>query len=266
MAAAWESNVWGFFNIMAVLLMSLLLANALKREVKFLEASLIPTSVLGGSILLLISVIYQIITKDILWNTGLFAERGSAYLEMTTYHALALGFIASTLKTTKTHLNKRRNIEIFNTGVTTVSTYLLQGVLGLAITITVGIFISGVFEASGLLLAFGYGQGTGQAMNYGMQYDIFYGNTDGTIKSIGLTIAATGFLVSSFGGVIHLNVLKKRGKFVRNEEFEEVIDMDEVHTANDIPMQGSVDKLSIQLALVTFTYFITYIKIFNIRT
>ena len=266
MAAAWESNVWGFFNIMAVLLMSLLLANALKREVKFLEASLIPTSVLGGSILLLISVIYQVITKDILWNTALFARNGSAYLEMTTYHALALGFIASTLKTTKTHLNKRRNIEIFNTGVATVSTYLLQGVLGLAITITVGIFISGVFEASGLLLAFGYGQGTGQAMNYGMQYDIFYGNTDGTIKSIGLTIAATGFLVSSFGGVIHLNVLKKRGKFVRNEEFAEVIDMSEVHTANDIPMQGSVDKLSIQLALVTFTYFITYIMMVVLGT
>ena len=87
MAAAWESNVWGFFNIMAVLLMSLLLANALKREVKLLEASLIPTSVLGGAILLLISVIYQVITKDILWNTGLFARKGSAYLEMTTYHA-----------------------------------------------------------------------------------------------------------------------------------------------------------------------------------
>ena len=259
MNAAWESNVWGFFNIMAILLMSLLLANALKREIKFLEASLIPTSVLGGSILLFISVVYQIITKDIVWNTSLFGNNGSAYLEMTTYHALALGFIASTLKTTKTHLNKRRNIEIFNTGVTTVSTYLMQGVLGLAITITVGLFFSGVFEASGLLLAFGYGQGTGQAMNYGMQYDTYYGNTDGTIKSIGLTIAAVGFLVASFGGVIHLNVLKRRGKFINHEEFEEIIDMDEVHTSNDIPMQGSVDKLSIQLALVTFTYFLTYI-------
>ena len=84
------------------------------------------------------------------------------------------------------------------------------------------------FPAAGLLLPFGYGQGTGQAMNYGMQYDIFYGNTDGTIKSIGLTIAATGFLVASFGGVIHLNILKRRGKFVKNEEFEEVIDMNEM--------------------------------------
>ena len=259
MGASWESSVWGFFNIMAVLLMSLLLANALKREIKWLSASLIPTSVLGGTILLVIAVIYQLITGDVLWDTVLFADRGSAYLEMTTYHALALGFIASTLKTTKTHLNKRRNIEIFNTGVTTVSTYLMQAVIGLTITIIVGMFISGIFEASGLLLAFGYGQGTGQAMNYGNIYDAYYGNTNGVIKSIGLTIAAVGFLVASFGGVIHLNILKRRGKFVNHEEFEEIIDMEEVHTANDIPMQGSVDKLSIQLALVTFTYFIAYI-------
>ena len=215
MANFWEYNVWGFFNVLAVVLMGLLAANTLKRKIPFLKKSLIPTSVLAGTVLLIIASIYKAITGDVLFDTALFAKSGSAYLEMITYHTLALGFIAATLKTTKTHLNKQRTKEIFNTGVATVSTYLLQGVLGLAITITVGIFISGVFEASGLLLAFGYGQGTGQAMNYGMQYDIFYGNTDGTIKSIGLTIAATGFLVSSFGGVVHLNVLKKRGKFVR---------------------------------------------------
>ncbi len=259
MSYSWDSNVWGFFNILAVLLMSLLLANALKREIKWLGASLIPTSVLGGIILLVIAVVYQLITKEILWNTVLFANNGSAYLEMTTYHALALGFIASTLKTTKTHLNKRRNIEIFNTGVTTVSTYLMQGVFGLAVTITAGYFLSGVFEESGILLAFGYGQGTGQAMNYGNIYDAYRGNVNGEIKSIGLTIAAVGFLVASIGGVIHLNILKRRGKFIRTDEIEDQVDMEEVHTSNDIPMEGSVDKLSIQLALVTFTYFLAYI-------
>ena len=264
MGVAWESSVWGFFNIMAVLLMSLLLANALKREIKWLADSLIPTSVLGGTILLVIAIIYQVITKEILWDTVVFAGRGSAYLEMTTYHTLALGFIASTLKTTKTHLNKRRNIEIFNTGITTVSTYLMQGMLGLVITITACIFLPKFFEESGLLLAFGFGQGTGQAMNYGNIYDQWHLEnegvyTGGMIKSIGLTIAAVGFLVASLGGVIHLNVLKRRGKFVKYEDMEEVIDMEEVHTSNDIPMQGSVDKLSIQLALVTFTYFVAYI-------
>ena len=255
-----DSNVWGFLNIIAVLLMSLLLANALKKDIKWLSASLIPTSVLGGLILLLIAIVYNLITGDVLWDTSFFAERGSMYLETTTYHALALGFVASTLKTTKTHLNKRRNVEVFNTGVTTVSTYLLQGVIGLAITIIAGMFLKGVFEESGLLLAFGYGQGTGQAMNYGMIYDSAYPDKNGgIIKSIGLTIAAVGFLVASIGGVIHLNVLKRSGKLVKYQEVDETVDMSEVHTSNDIPMQGSVDKFSIQLALVTFTYFVAYI-------
>ena len=44
----WDSNVWGFFNNVALLLVSLLTANALKRAFRFLEASLIPTSVLAA--------------------------------------------------------------------------------------------------------------------------------------------------------------------------------------------------------------------------
>ena len=48
----WDSNVWGTFALFAVLLISLLIANALKRTLKFLKRSLIPTSVLAGAILL----------------------------------------------------------------------------------------------------------------------------------------------------------------------------------------------------------------------
>ena len=51
----WDSSVWGFVNLFAVLLVSLLAANALKRAFRFLEASLIPTSVLAGAMLLLVS-------------------------------------------------------------------------------------------------------------------------------------------------------------------------------------------------------------------
>ena len=171
MANFWESNVWGFFNVLAVVLMGLLAANTLKRKIPFLKKSLIPTSVLAGTVLLIIASIYKAITGDVLFDTALFAKSGSAYLEMITYHTLALGFIAATLKTTKTHLNKKRTKEIFNTGVTTVSTYLLQGVFGIGITIIAALVLKDFFSASGILLAFGFGQGTGQAMNYGMIYE-----------------------------------------------------------------------------------------------
>jgi len=94
----WDPNVWGVFRLIAVLLISLLFANALKRKIKLLRLSLIPTSVLGGCILLLIAGIYKLITGDLLFDTQFFGGNGMAVLEIITYHALALGFIASTFK------------------------------------------------------------------------------------------------------------------------------------------------------------------------
>ena len=58
----WDFSSWGFFNLMAVLLASLLVAQMLKRSIPALEASLIPTSVLGGGVLLLISTLYKAFT------------------------------------------------------------------------------------------------------------------------------------------------------------------------------------------------------------
>ena len=188
----WDFSVWGSFNVIAILLISLLVANALKRLIKPLGNSLIPTSVLGGIMLLIISSIYTGVTKEYLFDTQFFGGDGAAFLEILTYHTLALGFIASTLKSTKGKMNKERGVEIFNTGVTTVATYLLQGIFGLAITIFVAyVFMPDFFKAAGILLPFGYGQGSGQAMNYGNIYESQYGFEGG--KSFGLSVAALGF-------------------------------------------------------------------------
>ena len=55
MANFCDSNVWGGFNLLAVVLISLLAANALKKGIKWLDESLIPTSVLGGGLLLILA-------------------------------------------------------------------------------------------------------------------------------------------------------------------------------------------------------------------
>ena len=171
MEAFWDYSVWGFFNIFAILLVSLLVANALKKAIPVLKASLIPTSVLAGILLLVFSMIYDQFVPVKLFDSKLFGENGYAYLEMITYHTLALGIIAGSMKTTGGKLSKKRANEIFNTGVTTVSTYLVQAVVGMGITMLAALLLPGFFQAAGLLLPFGYGQGTGQAMNYGNIYE-----------------------------------------------------------------------------------------------
>ena len=254
----WDFSSWGFFNLIAVLLVSLLAGNMLKRSIPALQASLIPTSVLGGGILLVVSVTYNQITGKELLDSAFFGGNGTAWLELLTYHMLALGFTASALRSTGGKMTKERTTEIFNTGITTVATYLLQALVGIIICIVGAIYLPDLLEASGILLALGYGQGTGQAMNYGSIYELEYGFVGG--KSFGLTIAAMGFLSASLGGVIHLNYLKRKGKIKLDKGSGNI--QEQVEGANEIPMQESIDKFTVQIALVMVAYLIAYLLMY----
>ncbi|MBE6931195.1 MAG: hypothetical protein E7463_13060 [Ruminococcaceae bacterium] len=254
----WDFSSWGFFNLVAVLMVSLLAANMLKRLIPVLQASLIPTSVLGGGILLAVSVIYKSITGAEMFDTAFFGGNGTAGLELLTYHMLALGFTASALKTTGGKLTKERTTEILNTGFTTVATYLIQALVGMVICIVAAFWLDDLLEAAGLLLALGYGQGTGQAMNYGGIYEADYGFVGG--KSFGLTVAAMGFLSASIGGVIHLNWLRRKGKI--NLDRGSGISGEEVERENEIPMQESIDKFTVQVALITAAYLLAYLLMY----
>ena len=257
MEAFWDYSVWGFFNIFAVLLISLLAANALKKAIPALEASLIPTSVLAGILLLIFSMVYDQFFDVRFFDSKIYNGSGYDYMEMITYHTLALGFIAGSLKTTGGKLSKKRATEIFNTGVTTVSTYLVQAVVGMGITMLAALILPGFFQAAGLLLPFGFGQGTGQAMNYGNIYETQFGFAGG--KSFGLTVAALGFLSASIGGVIHLNVLRKRGYIKTKKTEEGIITESEIQSLDEIPMQESIDKFTIQVALIVLSYLLAYV-------
>ncbi len=252
----WDFNVWGGIILVAVLLTSLLLANILKKNIPFLENSLIPTSVLGGLILLLISEIVRVITGTPFFDMPIFGGNGMRTLEVITYHALALGFVASSLKTSEKKLDKQRATEVFNTGVTTVSTYLLQAVFGFGITLLISLCVTDFFGVSGVLLPFGYGQGTGQALNYGTYYETEYGFSGGA--SFGLAVAAMGFLSASIGGVFFLNRLKKKKGITRQVCFDEKISPEEIQHSGEIPMNGSMDKLTVQLAFVLLAYALAF--------
>ena len=254
----WDFKVWGSVLLFCVLLGALMLANMLKKWIRPLEHSLIPTSVLGGLILLLISAVYKAITKTDLFDSRMFGISGADTLEILTYHCLALGFIASAFKGSKNGFGKKRATEIFDSGVTTVATYLLQGIFGMGITMLAAwLFLDGFFDVAGILLPFGYGQGSGQAMNYGNIYETDYGFVGG--KSFGLTIAALGFLSAALGGVIHLNLIKHRkGVQVRRGEDQE-LKLEAIQGNDEIPMQGSMDKMTVQIAYIAVAYLIDYL-------
>jgi ESS family glutamate:Na+ symporter len=243
----WDLEVWSFILEFAVLLIGMLVANILRRTIKPLRQSLIPSSVIGGFLVLGLSAISR--------NFGI--QLFQVYtLETLTYHGLGLGFVALALKTEERQKNKQANTDVFNTGITVVSTYLLHGVVGL--TITLGLFyVIGSWAAGGMLLPMAYGQGPGQAYNWGniyqnaTDYPPFHGGI-----SFGLSIAAMGFVASGIGGVIYLNIMKAKGRIkpsiLNPEEAEEAVEY--VRIKDEITLTESLDKMTVQIGLVMMIY------------
>ena len=260
----WTPGVWGEINVIAALLVSLLAASLLKKAVKVLRDSLMPTAVLAGGILLVVSGTYKAFSGVSMFDTPFMGGDGFTILETITYHALALGFIASTFESSNQELSKQRKAEIFNTGVTTVSTYLIQTISGLGITIVAAKFMKNVFPAAGILLPCGYGQGTGQAMNYGNIYETQYGFVGG--KSFGLTIAAIGFLSASIGGVFYLSWLKRKNGIHKQISGTMQNALGTSKKQEEIPLFENMDTLSVQIALIMGTYLLTYGAIYVLAT
>jgi ESS family glutamate:Na+ symporter len=244
----WDFEVWSFIVEFAVLLAGMMVANMLRRLIKPLRRSLIPSSVIGGFLVLGVSAtlrsfdiyIFQVFT-----------------LEILTYHGLGLGFVALALKTEERKKSKKANTDVFNTGVTVVSTYLLHGVVGLAITLGLS-YVIGNWAAGGMLLPMGYGQGPGQAYNWGniyqnaTDYPPFHGGI-----SFGLGIAAMGFIASGLGGVIYLNVMKAKGRIKQSildpeSAVEETVEY--ITKKDEIALTESLDKMTVQIGLVFLTY------------
>ena len=252
----WDTSVWGGMNVFAMLLLGLLAASLIKKSIKGLRDSLVPTSVLAGFVLLVVSGVYMTISGQSMFDTDFMGGDGFSILETITYHALALGFIASTFESSGEKGSKQRKIEIFNTGVTTVSTYLVQAITGLGLTILISKIMTDIFPAAGMILPFGYGQGTGQAMNYGNIYETDYGFVGG--KSFGLAIATFGFLSASFGGVLYLSWLRRKNNIVKQASRTMKSVSNKSAKQDEIPLYESMDTLGVQLAFIFGSYMITY--------
>ena len=235
-------ELWSPIVQTAIIAGLILLANVIRRKIPFIRNSLMPTAVLAGFMLLIL-------------RTAGVVKMDAEFLEVITYHAIALGFIALSLRepekaSVEHHLHPSKN------GALIVSTYLVQALVGLGISLLMAYTIKpDFFKAAGILLPMAYGQGPGQANNVGTTYEGL-GMLGG--RSFALSLAATGYLVACIVGVVFMNVLNRTGKITRFKEQEHIsgsVTIDTYQDENEIPISESIDKLSVQLESVVQAQF-----------
>jgi len=245
--------VWSFVVQIGLLLLFLMLGNILRRVIPLFRKCLIPSALLGGALLLI---------TDIICNQFGVTLVDNRMMQVITYHCLAIGFAAMTLKTEKS-THKTNKSQVVEFGALQGGTYMLQAFVGLGITLILFLITrygnKVISYICGLILPLAYGQGPGNALSWDINFTNvpaaqFAGN-----GSFGLSLASIGFVVASVFGVLYINIQKKRGGlFIRKANpTGEVIDQTNP-TGEEIPDNESIDKFTIQVGFVALAYAISF--------
>lgn len=240
---------WEMMNFFVYLGVLLFVAKIIKEKVPFLNKVIIPSALIAGFIGLILS--------DGFLNVIRLDDGNGDRIDLiynTVYHALAIGFIALTLRRSKGQADKK----VWSTGMVIVITYLLQAVLGAAV---VFFLFKDIFLGAGLLLPLGFGQGPGLATSIGNGYEAGVGAlSEG--GALGATIASIGFLVGGIIGVVALNYLARKHNLV----------VDKIHSENSSTRKQSFemetiqeirvfDSLTMQVVIIFVIYAFVYLTL-----
>ena len=245
--------VWAFMVQLGLLLLFLVIGNIIRRTIPLFRKLLIPSALLGGGLLLLVNFIckqFDFILVD------------NRLMQVITYHCLAIGFAAMTLKTEKSK-HKTNKSQVFEFGALQGGTYMLQAFVGLGITIVLFLITRYgdqiISYVCGLILPLAFGQGPGNALSW----DINFTNTPAAMfagnGSFGLSLASIGFVVASIFGIFYINLHKKRGDLKVRESKVQInpTTLNEIEV-EEIPDNESVDKFTLQFGFVALAYALSF--------
>jgi ESS family glutamate:Na+ symporter len=179
-------------------------------------------------------------------------ERNPLIFE-SVYHALAIGFIALTLRRSENKADKK----VWSTGMVIVISYLIQAVIGAAVVV---LLFKDVFLGAGLLLPLGFGQGPGLATGQGNAF----ANGVGQLAqggALGASIASLGFLVGGVIGVIALNYYARKHQLNVNKDHREESLIKETFEVETIKEIRVFDALTMQVVIIFLIYGLVYLTL-----
>ena len=258
-ASSWDFSlanygpVWSFMVQMGILLLFLVMGNILRRKIPFFRKCQVPSALLGGALLLAVDIIakqFGVILVD------------NRLMQVITYHCLAIGFAAMSLKTEKS-AHKTNKIQVFEFGALQGGTYMLQAFVGLLITVVMFLFTKHgskvISYVCGLIMPLAYGQGPGNALSWDINFTNIPATQFAGNGSFGLSLASIGFVVASVFGVLYININKKHSDLIIRKDTP----VEEVAIFNDsddeeIPNNESVDKFTLQAGFVALAYALSF--------
>lgn len=248
--SAANSGLWKFVIELGMIAAAIMAAHFFYRKVRLIRRTMLPVAVLAGFMLLAAKYMGLPLDEEL--------------LEMLVFHGIGLGFIAMSLRVPPKG-SGGSSLTGFKSGAVIVSTYLMQGTVGLLVSLCLSYTVMpGLFRAAGLLLPMGYGQGPGQANNVGSTYEAL-GFAGG--RSFGMSIAAAGYLVACTVGVVILSVLRRRRKLALPEQFSRAQSaQDYFDSDGSAALSSSLDVLSLQAALVLVVYLATYLTTWGLTS
>ena len=235
------------FSLVSALL---IVAVICRRYIPFFQKYLIPCNLIAGFLGLIIG-------PELIRLVDFSLDRMGVYV----YHLLALTFTAVGLR----GMGKNRSKAALNFGFIMMMSYLLQAMVGLGIALVLMFFFfPSLVPAIGMLLPLGFGMGPGIAYTIGNSWDS-YGFADG--GSIGLSIAALGFLIAYFTGIIIVNRGIRKGHSLLITSTATISrDMRTGIVKNETPnvaarltlFPGSIEPLTFHLSLIGGVYLLAY--------
>lgn len=241
---------------LGVVAAGLLFGALLRARVKLLQRYLIPSAIIGGFFLLLF---YNFVAPRISLNADFLGD--------LVYHLLNISFIAMALRNPsdeKPSDGSGRKAFVQNV-IAIFGQYGLQCFFGLFATLVMILtFFPDLFPAIGLTLALGFELGPGQAYSMTLPWESL-GFTGGT--SVGLAMAAAGFITGSIGGVILINLAVRKGwipkedaaKLSERKLFSGFLRKSETREGSRLTSEGeSIDTLSYHVALIMVSYLVSW--------
>ena len=234
---------------------ALLLATALRSRWRFLQRFMVPNALTAGFILL---PVYNYLMPAIGYTQNRLGD--------LVYHLLSISFIAMALrsKPPKVHGEARHSVWAMST--VTLSQYAVQITLGLLLTwVMFSTFAPGLNPAFGLTLPLGFALGPGQAYAIGKGWESMGFEGAG---SVGLTMAALGYLWACLVGVALVNYGVRKG-YLPKHATEAMQDKGmltglvpkgaekPVGMRNTTDLEA-IDPMSLHAAAVASTYILSY--------